>query len=65
MVLYSKKLGGTSQYYPLGSLKVQGAVFSFTIPSLKPNTEYTIVGYAIMNGKEYRSSGFRTKTLAE
>lgn len=65
MVLYSKKLAEHHSIIPLGSLKVQGAVFSFTIPSLKPNTEYTIVGYAIMNGKEYRSSGFRTKTLAE
>ncbi len=56
---------GTSQHIYKGSVGLEEAVYTFSVYNLKPNTEYTIVGYAIMNGKEYRSSGFRTKTLDE
>lgn len=41
---------------------ISGARMELTLRNLQPNTEYTVVGYAVRGGQLLKSAGFRTRT---
>ena len=53
---------GAVEKFRCPSIGFSGATFGITIRKLQPDTEYTVVGYAVQNGRLLKSAGFKVRT---